>query len=84
MQLQQVFEKNINKTYFWQTKSVIYNYISLLKYFICYSAVNGGNVGVKNKMLNNGLILTGKIYVVHKATYKKSRWLDKNEEPREV
>ena len=27
-------------------------------------AVNGGNGGVKNKMLNNGSILTGKKYVV--------------------
>ena len=34
--------------------------------FIVYrhSTVNGGNGGVKNKMLNNGSILTGKKYVV--------------------
>ena len=29
-----------------------------------HSAVNGGNGGVKNKMLNNGSISTGKKYVL--------------------
>ena len=48
----------------------------------------GGNGGVKNKMLNNGTILTGKKYVVqiHKIkiyTKKHVVWI-KNEEPREV
>ena len=35
-----------------------------------HSAVNGGNSGVKNKMLNNGSILTGKNYVVQKYKIK--------------
>ena len=46
--------------------------------FYRHSAVNRGNGCVKNKMLNNGSIL--KICcknIYNKATYQKSRWLDK-------
>ena len=53
-----------------------------------HSAVNGGNGGVKNKMLNNGLILTGKKYVVqiYKIRLHTKNHVDwiKNEVPREV
>ena len=53
-----------------------------------HSAVNGGNGGVKNKMLNNGQILTGKKYVVQIYEIKLHTknhvdWI-KNEVPREV
>ena len=51
-------------------------------------AVNGGNGGVKNKMVNNGLILTGKKYVVqiYKIKLHTKNHVDwiKNEVPREV
>ena len=51
-------------------------------------AVFGGNGGVKNKMLNNGSILTVKIYVVQSYKIKLHTknhvdWI-KNEVPREV
>ena len=53
-----------------------------------HSAVNGGNGGVKNKMLNNGSILTGKKYVVqiYKIRLHTKNHVDwiKNEVPREV
>ena len=53
-----------------------------------HSAVNGGNGGVKNKMLNNGSILTGKKYVVqiYKIKLHTKNHVDwiKNEVPREV
>ena len=48
------------------------------KFNISFLSPLGGNGGVKNKMHNNGSILTGKI------TYQKSCWLDKNEVPRGV
>ena len=53
-----------------------------------HSAVNGGNGGVKNKMLNNDSILTGKRYVVQiykieLNTKNHADWI-KNEVPREV
>ena len=58
--------------------------------FVVYrhSAVNGGNGGVKNKMLNNCSILTGEKYVVQiykikLHTKNQVDWI-KNEEPREV
>ena len=51
-------------------------------------AVNGGNGSVKNKMLNNGLILMGKnfvvqIYKIKLHTKNHVDWI-KNEVPREV
>ena len=46
-----------------------------------HSAANDGNGGVKNKMLNNGSILTGKKYVVQIYKIKPRT---KNEVPREV
>ena len=53
-----------------------------------HSAVNGGNGGVKNKMLNNGSILTAKKYFVqiYKIKLHKKNHVDwiKNEVPREV
>ena len=56
--------------------------------FYRHSAVNGGNGGVKNKMLNNGSILTGKKYVVqiYKIKLHTKNHVDwiKNEVPREV
>jgi hypothetical protein len=53
-----------------------------------HSAVNGGNGGVKNKMLNFGLILTGKenvvqIYKIKLHTKSHVDWI-KNEVTREV
>ena len=60
-------------------------------FFICdkiYLAVNGGNGGVKNKMLNNGSIKTGKKYVlqIYKIKLHTKNHIDwiKNEVPREV
>jgi hypothetical protein len=53
-----------------------------------HSAVNSGNGGFKNKMLNNGSILTGKKYVVqiYKIKLHTKNHVDwiKNEVPREV
>ena len=49
--------------------------------------VNGGNSGVKNKMLNNGLILTGKylvkIYTIKLHTKNHVDWI-KSDVLREV
>ena len=57
--------------------------------FFIHSAVNGGNGGVKNKMLNNSSILTGKkkyvvqIYKIKLHTKNHVDWI-KNEVPIEV
>ena len=45
MQLQQVFEKNISKTYFLQTESLIYNYYILL--------IQSTSFVLKNPICNN-------------------------------
>ena len=39
--------------------------------FACHLAVNGGKGGVKNKMLKNNQILTGKMYIVQ--IYKRKQ-----------
>ena len=65
--------------YFWQ------NLVFLVHRHL---AVNGGNGGVKNKMLNNGSIITRKKYVVqiYKIKLHTKNHVDwiKNEAPREV
>ena len=64
------------------------NVTNLVFLVYCHLAVNGSNGGVKNKMLNNGSILTGKVYVVQMYQIKLHTknhvdWI-KNEVPREV
>ena len=50
---------------------LISNFMKRSSFFLCdkilfflFTAVNGGNSGVKKKMLKNGSIVTGKIYVI--------------------